>query len=166
MDSLLSFPVGLFHPLQHAGLSRRSPSRRLTGNQRCKVMGHRISANPDYALKSRRASGTSSSSPKFKRFSNGINPCKMRCSCCSYRWIYFRACPAWSAAAFLQCGTFPFRSSSPYSLASLSFFSWQMACPSSCVNNGKGPSVYESGVDSVVSVEGKSQGREVGNSDI
>jgi hypothetical protein len=24
MDSLLSFPVGLFHPLQHAGLSRRS----------------------------------------------------------------------------------------------------------------------------------------------
>src|SRR6266849_627639 len=28
IDSLLSFPVGLFHPLQHAGLSRRSPSRR------------------------------------------------------------------------------------------------------------------------------------------
>jgi hypothetical protein len=28
MDSLLSFPVGLFHPLQHAGLSRRSPSCR------------------------------------------------------------------------------------------------------------------------------------------
>src|SRR6266705_3458040 len=27
MDSLLSFPVGLFHPLQHAGLSRRSPGR-------------------------------------------------------------------------------------------------------------------------------------------
>ena len=26
MDSLFSFPVGLFHPLQHAGLSRRSPS--------------------------------------------------------------------------------------------------------------------------------------------
>jgi hypothetical protein len=25
MDSLLSFPVGLFHPLQQAGLSRRSP---------------------------------------------------------------------------------------------------------------------------------------------
>ena len=25
MDSLLSFPVGLFHPLQHAGLSRRTP---------------------------------------------------------------------------------------------------------------------------------------------
>jgi hypothetical protein len=24
MDSLLPFPVGLFHPLQHAGLSRRS----------------------------------------------------------------------------------------------------------------------------------------------
>jgi hypothetical protein len=24
MDSLLSFPVGLFHPLQHAGLSRRT----------------------------------------------------------------------------------------------------------------------------------------------
>ena len=31
MDSLFSFPVGLFHPLQHAGLSRRTPSgRRLT----------------------------------------------------------------------------------------------------------------------------------------
>ena len=29
MDSLLSFPVGLFHPLQHAGLSRRSPVGRL-----------------------------------------------------------------------------------------------------------------------------------------
>ena len=28
MDSLLSFPVGLFHPLQHAGLSRRSPDCR------------------------------------------------------------------------------------------------------------------------------------------
>src|SRR5216684_3472447 len=26
IDSLLSFPVGLFHPLQHAGLSRRSPN--------------------------------------------------------------------------------------------------------------------------------------------
>ncbi len=25
MDSLFSFPVGLFHPLQHAGLSRRTP---------------------------------------------------------------------------------------------------------------------------------------------
>jgi len=25
MDSLLSFPVGLFHPLRHAGLSRRTP---------------------------------------------------------------------------------------------------------------------------------------------
>ena len=28
MDSLFSFPVGLFHPLQHAGLSRRTPSCR------------------------------------------------------------------------------------------------------------------------------------------
>ncbi len=28
IDSLLSFPVGLFHPLQHAGLSRRSPACR------------------------------------------------------------------------------------------------------------------------------------------
>ena len=28
MDSLLSFPVRLFHPLQHAGLSRRSPDCR------------------------------------------------------------------------------------------------------------------------------------------
>jgi hypothetical protein len=34
MDSLLSFPVGLFHPLQHAGLSRRSPSCRQRGNSR------------------------------------------------------------------------------------------------------------------------------------
>ena len=29
MDSLFSFPVGLFHPLLHAGLSRRSPGGRL-----------------------------------------------------------------------------------------------------------------------------------------
>jgi hypothetical protein len=28
MDSLFSFPVGLFHPLQHAGLSRRSTNSR------------------------------------------------------------------------------------------------------------------------------------------
>jgi hypothetical protein len=34
MDSLLSFPVGLFHPLQHAGLSRRSPSSRQPGSCR------------------------------------------------------------------------------------------------------------------------------------
>src|SRR5580692_5139959 len=32
MDSLLSFPVGLFHPLQHAGLSRRSPGCRQCGS--------------------------------------------------------------------------------------------------------------------------------------
>jgi hypothetical protein len=31
MDSLLSFPVGLFHPLQHAGLARRTPCGRPTG---------------------------------------------------------------------------------------------------------------------------------------
>jgi hypothetical protein len=30
MDSLLSFPVGLFHPLQHAGLARRTPINRLS----------------------------------------------------------------------------------------------------------------------------------------
>jgi hypothetical protein len=34
MDSLFSFPVGLFHPLQHAGLSRRSPSSRRSGSNR------------------------------------------------------------------------------------------------------------------------------------
>src|SRR5712692_1603149 len=34
MDSLLSFPVGLFHPLQHAGLSRRSPSGRRSGRSK------------------------------------------------------------------------------------------------------------------------------------
>ena len=28
MESLFSFPVGIFHPLQHAGLSRRSPDCR------------------------------------------------------------------------------------------------------------------------------------------
>jgi len=28
MESLFSFPVGLFHPLQHAGLSRRTPDSR------------------------------------------------------------------------------------------------------------------------------------------
>jgi hypothetical protein len=31
MDSLLSFPVGLFHPLQHAGLSRRTRFTDYTG---------------------------------------------------------------------------------------------------------------------------------------
>src|ERR1700758_1236622 len=30
MESLFSFPVGLLHPLQHAGLSRRTPSSRPT----------------------------------------------------------------------------------------------------------------------------------------
>src|ERR1039458_3153174 len=30
-----SFPVGLFHPLQHAGLSRRTPSSRPSGQNRC-----------------------------------------------------------------------------------------------------------------------------------
>ena len=34
MDSLLSFPVGLFHPLQHAGLARRTTSRRQSGQKR------------------------------------------------------------------------------------------------------------------------------------
>jgi hypothetical protein len=33
MESLFSFPVGLFHPLQHAGLSRRTPDGRLTSNR-------------------------------------------------------------------------------------------------------------------------------------
>src|SRR5690348_6142992 len=31
MESLFSFPVGLFHPLQHAGLSRRTPDGRRFG---------------------------------------------------------------------------------------------------------------------------------------
>ena len=39
MDSLFSFPVGLFHPLQHAGLSRRTPDGRLGSSPRCS--GHR-----------------------------------------------------------------------------------------------------------------------------
>jgi hypothetical protein len=44
MDSLLSFPVGLFHPLQHAGLSRRSPvSRRFR-----KCEGHERRSNVQY----------------------------------------------------------------------------------------------------------------------
>src|SRR6266478_7548510 len=34
MDSLLSFPVGLFHPLQHAGLARRTPACRQLGSRR------------------------------------------------------------------------------------------------------------------------------------
>jgi len=34
MDSLFSFPVGLFHPLQHAGLSRRTPDCRRSRNDR------------------------------------------------------------------------------------------------------------------------------------
>ena len=32
MDSLFSFPVGLFHPLQRGGLSRRSPDGRQSTN--------------------------------------------------------------------------------------------------------------------------------------
>src|SRR6184192_478448 len=32
MESLFSFPVGLFHPLQHAGLSRRTPDCRPSGS--------------------------------------------------------------------------------------------------------------------------------------
>jgi hypothetical protein len=31
MDSLFSFPVGLFHPLQHAGLARRTPDCQRSG---------------------------------------------------------------------------------------------------------------------------------------
>ena len=34
MESLFSFPVGLFHPLQHAGLSRRSPHCRQSAQLR------------------------------------------------------------------------------------------------------------------------------------
>src|SRR5262249_24599454 len=34
MDSLFSFPVGLSHPLQHAGLARRTPSCRPTGQSK------------------------------------------------------------------------------------------------------------------------------------
>src|SRR5437667_10004104 len=34
MESLFSFPVGLFHPLQHAGLSRRSPHCRQSDQNR------------------------------------------------------------------------------------------------------------------------------------
>ena len=43
MESLFSFPVGLLHPLQHAGLSRRSP--------RCGLHGHvalHISMSPGF----------------------------------------------------------------------------------------------------------------------
>jgi len=36
MESLFSFPVGLFHPLQHAGLSRRTPVCRLSIQKRSK----------------------------------------------------------------------------------------------------------------------------------
>jgi hypothetical protein len=35
MDSLFSFPVGLFHPLQHAGLSRRTTYYRLHVEVNC-----------------------------------------------------------------------------------------------------------------------------------
>jgi len=44
MDSLFSFPVGLFHPLQHAGLSRRSPDgRQYTRNTSCGLPGRSFS---------------------------------------------------------------------------------------------------------------------------
>src|SRR5437879_1830535 len=42
MESLFSFPVGLFHPLQHAGLSRRTPSSRPTGSYRVRDAGDRF----------------------------------------------------------------------------------------------------------------------------
>ncbi len=42
MDSLLSFPVGLSHPLQHAGLSRRSPGCPL---ERSRLRGGRFASN-------------------------------------------------------------------------------------------------------------------------
>src|SRR5215469_4421731 len=45
MDSLFSFPVGLFHPLQHAGLSRRTPVRRLPLEQTLPVPAITSSAN-------------------------------------------------------------------------------------------------------------------------
>jgi hypothetical protein len=38
MESLNSFPVGLFHPLQHAGLSRRSADYRQYGTYNGTVM--------------------------------------------------------------------------------------------------------------------------------
>jgi hypothetical protein len=34
MESLFSFPVGRLHPLQHAGLSRRTPSGRRSASYR------------------------------------------------------------------------------------------------------------------------------------
>jgi hypothetical protein len=49
MDSLLSFPVGLFHPLQHAGLSRRSPVCRQTADNDTLP-----SQNPSLTLKTSR----------------------------------------------------------------------------------------------------------------
>jgi len=39
-DSLFSFPVGLFPPLQHAGLSRRSPSGRPSAQNRARAFRH------------------------------------------------------------------------------------------------------------------------------
>ena len=68
MDSLFSFPVGLFHPLQHAGLSRRTPDRRrysrsarlpIPSGARSKGLGrhhslrrgHRPQEGPDYRFK-------------------------------------------------------------------------------------------------------------------
>ena len=36
MESLFSFPVGLLHPLQHAGLSRRTPICRRYARRRCR----------------------------------------------------------------------------------------------------------------------------------
>ena len=57
MDSLLSFPVGLFHPLQHAGLSRRSPvCRRSKSYRTSTVQGASDAGVPGVAgFSSRRA---------------------------------------------------------------------------------------------------------------
>src|SRR5229473_1856501 len=48
MDSLLSFPVGLFHPLQHAGLSRRSPDCRQTGSYLVSQFGSQTNSTAPY----------------------------------------------------------------------------------------------------------------------
>src|SRR5882762_326990 len=48
IDSLLSFPVGLFHPLQHAGLSRRSPGCRPLVRNRSSVLGFALGGRKKY----------------------------------------------------------------------------------------------------------------------
>src|SRR5438128_2032804 len=75
MESLFSFPVGLFHPLQHAGLSRRTPTCRPP----CKSFVKGEKDSPDARLGGAR---TIEANPQLARvpFGGGFLPSQNRTS--------------------------------------------------------------------------------------